>query len=59
MCPGTLQDALASAGESIWQEAEQRRSNAYFEGRKAVLQRFKPGVETVHLVRNTADHRGP
>ena len=46
-----LQDALASAGDAVWREAEQRRSNAYFEGREAVLQRFKPGVETVHLVR--------
>jgi hypothetical protein len=45
-----LQAALAAAGDAIWQEAEQRRSNAHFEGREAVLQRFKPGVETVHLV---------
>jgi hypothetical protein len=45
------QDALAAAGDAIWQEAKQRRSNAHFEGREAVLQRFKPGVETVHLVR--------
>jgi hypothetical protein len=56
MCASSLQDALASAGDGIWQEAEQRRSNAHFEGREAVLQRFKPGVETVHLVRTTAMH---
>lgn len=42
--------AVAAAGEELWQEDEQRRFNAYFEGRDAVLQRFKPGVETVHLV---------
>lgn len=49
-CPKPTQDALAAAGDAIWQEPEQRRSNAHFEGREAVLQRFKPGVETMHLV---------
>ena len=50
-----MQAAVLSVAESDWSDAEQRRRNAFFEGRTGNLQKFKHGVDTIVLMFSDQD----
>jgi len=43
-------DALRAEPDSIWSEDEQRRTNAWLDGRSANMEQIKPGVQSIHLI---------
>jgi hypothetical protein len=50
-----LKQYLLEMPESNWDEEEQRKSNAFLDGRSKNLNQFKPGTSSIHLIFSDQD----
>lgn len=53
-----FKDEVLGEPDSIWTAEQQKRENAYLEGRASNMEMVKPGVESIHLIFSDGDLMG-